>query len=92
MDLLTRLERKFGRYAIPNLSLYIVVTYAAGYLQELVEHRPGEAHGEYVIAQPLADAPEGHNGDSHVDHLAAELGDDGHNCVADRVPYAFKRV
>ena len=32
MDLLTRLERKFGRYAIPNLSLYIVVTYAAGYL------------------------------------------------------------
>lgn len=39
MDLLTRLERKFGRYAIPNLSLYIVVTYAAGYLLMLTSSR-----------------------------------------------------
>ena len=39
MDLLTRQERKFGRYAIPNLSLYIVVTYAAGYLLMLTSSR-----------------------------------------------------
>ena len=39
MDLLTRLERKFGRYAIPNLTLYIVVTYAAGYLLMLTSSR-----------------------------------------------------
>ena len=39
MDLLTRLERKFGRYAISNLSLYIVVTYAAGYLLMLTSSR-----------------------------------------------------
>ncbi|HIS27134.1 MAG TPA: hypothetical protein IAA57_09620 [Candidatus Pullilachnospira intestinigallinarum] len=35
MDLLTRLERKFGRYALSNLSLYIVITYAAGYILSL---------------------------------------------------------
>lgn len=35
MDLLTKLERKFGRYALSNLSLYIVVTYAAGYILSL---------------------------------------------------------
>ena len=39
MDLLTRLERKFGRYAISNLSLYIVVTYEAGYLVMLTSSR-----------------------------------------------------
>ena len=31
-NLLDRLERKFGRYAIRNLSLYMVVTYIAGYI------------------------------------------------------------
>ncbi len=35
MDLLSRLERKWGRYSISNLSLYIVVTYAAGYILQL---------------------------------------------------------
>lgn len=32
MKLLNKLERKWGKYAISNLSLYIVVTYAAGYI------------------------------------------------------------
>ena len=27
-----KFERKFGRYAIPNLSLYLVICYAVGYL------------------------------------------------------------
>lgn len=33
---MTDLERKFGKYAIRNLPLYIVICYAAGYLLELV--------------------------------------------------------
>lgn len=32
MKFLNKLERKFGRYAIPNLSLYIVIAYAIGYI------------------------------------------------------------
>lgn len=36
MNFLTKLERKFGRYALDNLSLYIVMTYAAGYLMYMI--------------------------------------------------------
>lgn len=36
MKFFTMLERKFGRYAIENLSLYIVLTYGAGYLMYLI--------------------------------------------------------
>ena len=32
MNFLDKMERKFGRYAISNLSIYIIITYAAGYL------------------------------------------------------------
>ena len=32
MNYLNKLERKIGKYAIPNLSLWLVVTYALGYL------------------------------------------------------------
>lgn len=32
MNFLNKLERKIGKYAIPNLSLWLVVTYAIGYL------------------------------------------------------------
>lgn len=35
MKFLNKLERKFGRYAICNLSAYIIALYAAGYLIEL---------------------------------------------------------
>lgn len=31
MKFLNRLERKFGRYAIPNLTLYLIIGYAVGY-------------------------------------------------------------
>lgn len=34
MKFLNKLERKFGRYAIPNLSLVIIIAYAAGYIIE----------------------------------------------------------
>lgn len=32
MNYLNKLERKFGRFAIPNLSLWLVLTYAIGYI------------------------------------------------------------
>ncbi len=36
MNFLDKLERKIGRFAIPNLSLYLVIGYAIGYLLELI--------------------------------------------------------
>ncbi len=36
MNLLNKLERKFGRYAIHNLSTFIIAGYAAGYLISLI--------------------------------------------------------
>ena len=32
MNLLDKLERKFGRYAIHNLMYYIIILYALGYV------------------------------------------------------------
>lgn len=36
MKFLNKMERKFGRYAIHNLSLYIIITYVIGYALELL--------------------------------------------------------
>lgn len=36
MNFLNKMERKFGRFALSNLSLYIIITYAAGYMLELL--------------------------------------------------------
>ena len=33
---LDKLERKFSRYAIPNLITYIIILYAAGFALELI--------------------------------------------------------
>ena len=35
MNFLNKLERKIGRFAISNLPIYILITYAAGYLMQL---------------------------------------------------------
>ena len=35
MKLLNKMERKFGRYAVRNLSAYIIAFYVAGYLMEV---------------------------------------------------------
>lgn len=37
MKLIDKLQRKFGRYAIPNLTMYIIILYAAGYILELFQ-------------------------------------------------------
>ena len=31
MNWMDKLERKIGRYAVPNLMLYIIIMYGAGY-------------------------------------------------------------
>lgn len=36
MDFLNKMERKFGKYAIPNLSLYLIMGYILGYVLEFV--------------------------------------------------------
>ena len=36
MNFLNKMERRFGRYALTNLSLNIVLTYAAGYLLYMI--------------------------------------------------------
>lgn len=36
MNFLNKMERKFGRYAIPNLSLYLILGYVLGYLLEFI--------------------------------------------------------
>ncbi|MCR5418614.1 MAG: rhomboid family intramembrane serine protease [Lachnospiraceae bacterium] len=36
MNWLTKLERKYGKYAIPNLTLYLIICYAFGYLIQIV--------------------------------------------------------
>ena len=32
MNFLNKMERKFGRYAIPNLTKYIILCYVIGYV------------------------------------------------------------
>lgn len=36
MNFLNKLERKIGKYAIPNLSLYLIIGYAFGYILEFI--------------------------------------------------------
>ena len=36
MNWMDKLERKIGRYAVPNLMLYIIIMYGAGYVLYLV--------------------------------------------------------
>lgn len=36
MNFLYKLERKFGKYAIPNISLYLILCYGCGYLLTLI--------------------------------------------------------
>ncbi len=36
MDWLSRLERKYGRYAVPNLMFYIIILYGVGFVLNLI--------------------------------------------------------
>lgn len=48
MNFLNKMERKFGRYALPNLTIYILLTYVTGYLITLLA--PGMIN--YLILEP----------------------------------------
>lgn len=47
---MSKFERKFGKYAIPNLSLILVMCYAAGYILQLVN----PAFMQYLTLNPYA--------------------------------------
>ena len=48
MKLINKMEQKFGRYAVPNLTIYIIITYVAGYL--LTYLAPGALY--YCLLEP----------------------------------------
>ena len=50
-------------------------------LEPLVDDRAAETDGEYIVALPLADAPEHGDGEHHEHRLVAELGDRRHERV-----------
>lgn len=54
MNFLRKLERKFGKYAIPHLTLYIIVTYVAGYLFSIIGSVTGASLLSYMTLSPSA--------------------------------------
>ena len=51
MNFMNKMERKFGRYAIPNLMYYIVILYAVGVLVQMM------AAVQQPFLQPDSDLP-----------------------------------
>lgn len=45
MDFLQRMERKYGKYAIRRLTMYIIMTYAAGYVLQMMQSVGGSNGG-----------------------------------------------
>ena len=50
MGFLNKLERKLGKYALPNLSLYLILCYAAGYVISLIN----SSFIHYLTLNPFA--------------------------------------
>ena len=55
MNLMNKLERKFGRYAIPNLMYYIVILYAVGVLVQMMAPA---FYIQYLMLDRRAGAPD----------------------------------
>lgn len=51
-NFLNKLERKFGRYAIRNLSLYLILGYAIGYVLSLMGYFTGVSVITYLTLDP----------------------------------------
>lgn len=51
MNLLNKLERKFGRYAIKNLSMYLIILYVAGAVLSLFSSQI-DIYGNYLALNP----------------------------------------
>ena len=52
MNYLNKLERKFGRYAIPNLSKWLIIGYAIGYMCYYTEVFTGLPILEFLMLDP----------------------------------------
>lgn len=52
MNFINKLERKFGRYAISNLSFYIIVTYGIGYVLSLPSYLGAGSLLRFITLDP----------------------------------------
>ena len=52
MNFLNKMERKFGRYAIPELTKYIILCYVIGYALEVVQNMTGVGIMGYLALSP----------------------------------------
>lgn len=52
MNFMNKLEKKFGKYAISNLTLYLIIGYAIGYVLEFVGARAGIDVLSYLSLNP----------------------------------------
>jgi hypothetical protein len=52
MNFLNKLERKLGKYAIPNLSLYLILGYVLGYVLEFMSYAVGVDLLNYLTLNP----------------------------------------
>ena len=54
MNFLHKMERKFGKYAIRHLTIYIIITYVTGYLLALMQRGTGANYIGYLSLNPDA--------------------------------------
>ena len=52
MHFLNKMERKFGRYAIPELTKYIILCYVIGYALEVFQNMTGVGIMGYLALSP----------------------------------------
>ena len=54
MNFMNKLERKFGKYAIPNITWYMILCYAAGYVLQFVGQAQQVDILSYLTLNPYA--------------------------------------
>ena len=69
MNFLNKMERKFGKYAIPNLSLYLIMGYILGYLLEFIS----PAVLDFSDIESVSDSARPDLAACHVDYHSAVL-------------------
>lgn len=52
MMFLNKWEKKWGKYAIPNITLYLIICYAFGYMLQVVDSRTGIGVLDYFTLNP----------------------------------------
>lgn len=54
MNFINKLERKYGKYGIRNLTLYIICAYGVGYILEFLAYSGGANFLQYLTLEPAA--------------------------------------